>query len=76
MDAWCPGRVNLLGERDRLVAIAGSVPGVLGARLTGGGFGGSVVLLTQEQETPAATTVAARYQQETGRIATVIVNRP
>ncbi|HVR60868.1 MAG TPA: galactokinase [Polyangia bacterium] len=64
-------------EIDRLVAIATSVPGVLGARLTGGGFGGSVVLLAQEQEAAAAAaTVAARYQRETGRVATVVVIQP
>ncbi|MBK9129407.1 MAG: galactokinase [Phycisphaerales bacterium] len=34
-------------EIDRLVDIAGSVPGVLGARLTGGGFGGCVIVLVE-----------------------------
>src|SRR4029078_12208266 len=34
-----------LPEIDQLVDIADRHPGVLGARLTGGGFGGAVVLL-------------------------------
>ncbi len=34
-------------EIDRLVAIACCVPGVLGARLTGGGFGGCVLVLAE-----------------------------
>ena len=34
-------------EVDRLVAIARAQPGVFGARMTGGGFGGAVLLLAQ-----------------------------
>jgi galactokinase len=34
-------------EIDRLVAIATDTPGVLGARLTGGGFGGAIVALSR-----------------------------
>jgi galactokinase len=36
-----------LPEIDRLVRIALAAPGVLGARLTGGGFGGSIVAITK-----------------------------
>ena len=32
---------------DALVALARGIPGVLGARMTGGGFGGSIVVLTR-----------------------------
>lgn len=33
-------------EIDRLVALARAQPGVLGARITGGGFGGAIVIVT------------------------------
>jgi len=47
-------------EIDALVEIASAVPGCLGARLTGGGFGGSVVMLTARGEAArvASATVA------------------
>ncbi len=35
-------------ELDRLVGIATTVKGVYGARMTGGGFGGSVVALVKD----------------------------
>jgi galactokinase len=41
---------------DRLVEVAAAIPGVYGARLTGGGFGGAVLVLA---EAGAATDVAA-----------------
>jgi galactokinase len=43
-------------ELDRLVEVATAVPGVHGARLTGGGFGGAVIILA---DAAAAETVAA-----------------
>jgi galactokinase len=47
---------------DRLVALAQSEPGVFGARLTGGGFGGSIVALAnQALAGPAARRIAAAY---------------
>lgn len=45
-------------EIDTLVAIATDVRGCLGARITGGGFGGSIVMLTQKGD-------AARVANET-----------
>ncbi len=52
-------------ELDTLVELCGSEPGVLGARLTGAGFGGSAVALA----TAAADLdrALARYQEQTGR---------
>jgi galactokinase len=60
-----PGRVNLIGEHtdyndfevshpalDRLVEEAQQVDGVLGARLTGAGFGGCTVNLVAEAALP------------------------
>jgi len=47
---------------DRLVRIAQAEPGVYGARLTGGGFGGSIVALTDESNAAgAAGRIAAAY---------------
>ncbi len=49
-------------ELDRLVAILTEDPDVLGARLVGGGFGGSVLALTQSgRARPAALRSLERY---------------
>jgi galactokinase len=45
-------------ELDAIVAIASATPGVLGARLVGAGFGGSVLVLADSDA--AVTAVAAR----------------
>jgi galactokinase len=61
-------------EIDTLVTIAQQHPSVYGARLTGGGFGGAVVMLA---EAPNAARVARGvrdlYTQQTGRRAVVLV---
>jgi galactokinase len=61
-------------EVDLLVSLAQAEPAVYGARLTGGGFGGSIVALVREGD---AATVADRvvqaYNSRTHRIATVLV---
>lgn len=58
---------NSTAELDLLVAIARDLPGVFGARLTGGGFGGATVTLC---ESAAATRVAGElgriYNQRSG----------
>jgi galactokinase len=60
-------------EIDTLVEIADATPGVLGARLTGGGFGGSIVALARrEQAAAAGETIARRYREAIGRTATVM----
>lgn len=63
-----------LPEIDTLVEIANGRPGVYGARITGGGFGGSVVLLTRSGETnELVKDIAAAYSRQTGREPVVIM---
>lgn len=58
---------------DRLVALLREEPGVIGARLTGGGFGGAVMALTQASFGPAAAaSVQRRYAVHHGREPEVI----
>ena len=55
-------------ELDILVDIATSLDGVVGTRMTGGGFGGSTVNLVEEDAVPAFQARAATfYEQRTGR---------
>jgi galactokinase len=52
---------------DRLVELANADRTIYGARLTGGGFGGSIVALAAPGEgASAADRIAARYGAETG----------
>jgi galactokinase len=64
-------------ELDMLVTVALETPGVLGARLTGAGFGGcAVALVRAAQAEIAAERCAAQYQQASGRIGTVYICAP
>ncbi len=64
-------------ELDTMVAIARGLPGVLGARLTGGGFGGCTVNLVQvDQVDDFCTALARQYEETTGRAPTIYVSRP
>jgi galactokinase len=67
-------------ELDVLVDIArdlGRAGGVIGARMTGGGFGGSTVTLCESDKAEAiAATLAARYEAETGIKAQIFASRP
>ena len=57
-------------DRDAWVVL----DGVFGARLTGGGFGGSVVVLVRRgDERRVAAALAAGYQAKIGREAEVLV---
>ena len=61
-------------ELNLLVEIALGVKGVYGARLTGAGFGGSMVALVQPESTSDLTdAIAERYGPVSGRKATVHV---
>ena len=54
-------------EVDLLVEICNSTDGVFGARMTGGGFGGSVVALVERDKAePAAIQIERGYEAETG----------
>ena len=61
-------------EVDTLVEITRAQPGVFGARLTGGGFGGSIVALVRAADALGAAGRAAElYRHETARDATILV---
>jgi galactokinase len=61
-------------ELDTLVQLAGADADVLGARMTGGGFGGCIVALTRAgRGGAAAERISAQYAAETGRAAAVHV---
>ncbi|MGA3346663.1 MAG: galactokinase [Terracidiphilus sp.] len=53
-------------EADAMVALAQDLPGLIGARLTGGGFGGCTINLVERSEAaPFAKTLAGRYATKT-----------
>lgn len=56
-------------ELDYLVEAAGGIPGVYGARMTGGGFGGSTVNFLSAGGVELFTTaITSQYQKRYGRI--------
>lgn len=58
---------NSTPELDLLVEIATALPGVYGARLTGGGFGGAIIALVERDRiTELSEKIAAEYRQKTG----------
>jgi galactokinase len=53
-------------ELDLMVEIASRLPGVYGARMTGGGFGGCTINLVKREAVPQVTRqIAAEYSQKT-----------
>jgi galactokinase len=60
-------------EIDRLVELARAEPGVLGARLTGGGFGGAIVVLGRPGAAARFSTIAEGYLRATGQEATLLL---
>lgn len=56
---------NSCQELDFLVDTAGNIPGVFGARLSGGGFGGSAVVLVDQCDVEVASkAMATSYDKE------------
>ncbi|WP_263356123.1 galactokinase [Acidicapsa ligni] len=54
-------------EADTMVELAQDLPGLIGARLTGGGFGGCTVNVVEKAHaTEFAASLASRYKQATG----------
>jgi galactokinase len=64
-----------LPELDALVAIAIHIPGCLGARLTGGGFGGCTINLVESDHLEAfIAAFSQECQEKTGKIPTIVVS--
>ncbi len=54
-------------EADAMVELAADLPGLIGARLTGGGFGGCTINLVEQSEAARfAEALGARYAARTG----------
>ncbi len=54
-------------EADAMVALAQDLPGLIGARLTGGGFGGCTINLVERSQAEAfVEALAGRYAAQTG----------
>lgn len=61
-------------EADAMVSLAQDLPGLIGARLTGGGFGGCTINLVERDEAAAFTeALGARYTTETGIVPQIFV---
>ncbi|MBV8174759.1 MAG: galactokinase [Verrucomicrobia bacterium] len=61
---------------DALVEIAAATPGVLGARLTGGGFGGSTIWLVERDKAQEIVSgVSEAYRQKTGATCTTLITK-
>jgi galactokinase len=62
------------GELDLLVDTALTIDGVLGARMTGGGFGGCTINLVRDDAVDRfSETIASEYEKSTGITPTIIV---
>jgi galactokinase len=61
-------------EADAMVALAQDLPGLIGARLTGGGFGGCTInLVERENAAEFSEALSARYAEETGIVPQVMI---
>ncbi len=64
-------------ELDQIVDIARLVPGVMGAGLTGAGFGGCTVqLVAAAQAQDFSRILCEEYGRVTGRLAEVMITKP
>ena len=67
---------NSVPEIDLLVELAVQIPGCLGAKMTGGGWGGCTVNLVYADAVPEfCKALAANYQEKTGHVAAVYACR-
>ena len=65
---------NSTPELDVLVQLAQKLPGVLGARLTGAGWGGAIVAVCKAEEADSVVTqLRDAYRSETGRTTEMFV---
>lgn len=72
-DVSCPEIDTLVGLAER----AGTARGVFGARITGGGFGGSVVALIKSAKAGELTDeLSAGYREATGKTLSAYVSSP
>jgi galactokinase len=61
-------------EADAMVALAQDLPGLIGARLTGGGFGGCTInLVERDHATEFSEALGAHYAAETGIVPQILV---
>ena len=61
-------------EADAMVALAQDLPGLIGARLTGGGFGGCTINLVERADAAEFTeALGARYATETGIVPQILI---
>jgi galactokinase len=62
-------------EIDRLVALAQDAPGVWGARLTGGGFGGSIVALSRASSSSRnAERIAVAFRRHSAACPAILIS--
>jgi galactokinase len=62
---------------DALVEIAAATPGVFGARLTGGGFGGATIWLVENDKAQEIlSNVSKTYRQKTGATCAALITKP
>ncbi len=63
-------------ECDTMVNLAQDLPGLIGARLTGGGFGGCTINLVEQKEAQAfSTALGSRYAKQTGIVPEIHICR-
>ncbi|HSS99515.1 MAG TPA: hypothetical protein VLK33_20915, partial [Terriglobales bacterium] len=64
-------------ELDLMVEIASRAEGVLGSRMTGGGFGGCTINLVRAEDVPQfRDLISTEYKNKTGRTPEIYVSRP
>ena len=64
-------------ELDLMVALAGNAPGVIGSRMTGGGFGGCTINLVEIAAVDDfRESVARGYEKKTGIVPEIYVSTP